>query len=233
VVNFRDHVRWFDSRPLFGRRALVMHSNEQPDDLADLLRSEGAEVIDNTDAHVDVYRQLLDRKIDLVTFTSASAVLNFAANFGADQVSDLLTHTVVAIQGEAAADAAGRADIAPAVQAPAGPPSVFARANLSEFRGHLLPPLNVPSRFPGTSRVFFPATDLAGAGRGGKRLEAGVGQIEGVVGQGGVAVRPTVSVGIAALKPGKGVSFARLVRDAGMALRAAQLKGGARVVVKT
>ena len=32
VVNFRDHVRWFDSRPLFGRRALVMHSNEQPDD---------------------------------------------------------------------------------------------------------------------------------------------------------------------------------------------------------
>ena len=44
VVNFRDHLRWFDSRPLFGRRALVMHSKEQPDDLADLLRSQGAEV---------------------------------------------------------------------------------------------------------------------------------------------------------------------------------------------
>ncbi len=90
VVNFRDHLRWFDSRPLFGRRALVMHSKEQPDDLADLLRSQGAEVIVDTDTHVDVYRQLLDRKIDLVTFTSASAVLNFAANFGADQASDLL-----------------------------------------------------------------------------------------------------------------------------------------------
>jgi len=40
-------------------------------------------------------------------------------------------------------------------------------------------------------------------------------------------------VGIAALKPGKQVSFAKLVRDASMALRAAQLKGGARVVVKS
>ena len=68
-----------------------MHSKEQPDDLADLLRSQGAEVIARRPTpSVDVYRQLLDRKIDLVTFTSASAVLNFAANFGADQAADLL-----------------------------------------------------------------------------------------------------------------------------------------------
>ena len=136
VVNFRDHVRWFDSRPLFGRRAFVMHSNEHPDDLADLLRSHGAEVIDETDTHVDVYRQLLDRKIDLVTFTSASAVLNFAANFGADQVSDLLAHTVVAIQGTAAADAAARANISPAVQQPAGPMTIFADAIVAKFKGN-------------------------------------------------------------------------------------------------
>ena len=136
VVNFRDHVRWFDSRPLFGRRALVMHSNEQPDDLAELLRSHGAEVIDDTDTHVDVYRQLLDRKIDLVTFTSASAVLNFAANFGADQVADLLGHTIVALQGTAAADAAARANISPAVQQPAGPLASFAEAIVTKFRGN-------------------------------------------------------------------------------------------------
>lgn len=136
VVNFRDHLRWFDSRPLFGRRALVMHSKEQPDDLAELLRSQGAEVILDTDTHLDIYRQLLDRKIDLVTFTSASAVLNFAANFGADQASDLLAHTVVAIQGEAAADAAGRANIAPAVQGPAGPLTTFAEAIVNKFKGN-------------------------------------------------------------------------------------------------
>ena len=136
VVNFREHLRWFDARPLFGRQALVMHSKEQPDDLAELLRSQGAEVIADTDTHVDIYRLLLDRKIDLVTFTTASAVLNFAANFGADQVSDLLTHTIVAVQGAAAADAADRANITPAVQAPAGPLAGFAEAIVSKFKGN-------------------------------------------------------------------------------------------------
>jgi uroporphyrinogen III methyltransferase/synthase len=136
VVNFRDHLRWFDARPLFGRRALVMHSKDQPDDLAELLRTQGAEVIADTDTHVDIYRMLLDRKIDLVTFTSASAVLNFAANFGADQVSDLLAHTIVAVQGPAAADAAARTNITPAVQAPAGTPVAFAEAIMSRFQGN-------------------------------------------------------------------------------------------------
>lgn len=136
VVNFREHLRWFDSRPLFGRRALVMHSKEQPDNLADLLRSRGAEVVADSDTHVDIYRLLLDRKIDLVTFTSASAVLNFAANFGADQVSDLLAHTIVAVQGTAAADAATRANILPAVQEPAGSLSAFAEAIVTKFRGN-------------------------------------------------------------------------------------------------
>ena len=136
VVNFRDHLRWFDSRPLFGRRALVMHSKDQPDDLADLLRSQGAEVMVDTDTHIDIYRQLLDRKIDLVTFTSASAVLNFAANFGADQVSDLLAHTLVAVQGASAADAATRANISPAVEHPAGPLGPFAEAIVNRFKGN-------------------------------------------------------------------------------------------------
>lgn len=136
VVNFLEHLRWFDSRPLFGRRALVMHSKEQPDDLADLLAAHGAVVTLNTDPHVDVYRLLLDRKADLVTFTSASAVLNFAANFGVDQVSDLLAHTVVAVQGPAAADAATRANISPAIQAPAGSITSFADAIVNQFRGN-------------------------------------------------------------------------------------------------
>jgi uroporphyrinogen III methyltransferase/synthase len=136
VVNFREHLRWFDARPLFGRRALMMHSKEQPDDLADLLRAQGAEVILDTDTHVDLYRLLLDRRIDLVTFTSASAVLNFAASFGADQVSDLLAHTMVAVQGPAAADAATRANITPAVHAPAGPLAAFADAIVAKFKGN-------------------------------------------------------------------------------------------------
>ena len=136
VVNFRDHLRWFDSPPLFGHRGLVMHSKEQPDDLADLLRSQGAEVIVDTDTGEDLYRHLLDREIDLVTFTSASAVLNFLSNFGADQASDLLAHTIVAVQGDAAADAAGRANIDPAVQQPAGSLTAFAEAIVNKFKGN-------------------------------------------------------------------------------------------------
>lgn len=136
VVNFRDHLRWFDSRPLFGRQALVMQSKDEPDDVAELVRTEGATVIDDTDTRVDIYRLLLDRKIDLVTFTSASAVLNFAATFGADQAADLLAHTIVAVQGTAAADAATRASIIPAVQHPAGSATAFVEAIINKFRGN-------------------------------------------------------------------------------------------------
>jgi diguanylate cyclase (GGDEF)-like protein len=80
--------------------------------------------------------------------------------------------------------------------------------------------------------VFLPHTDLVGAERAGRRMESAVRESAGVDFD-GAKVKPTVSVGIAALKPGKAVSFAKLVRDASMALRAAQLKGGARVVVKS
>ncbi len=114
VVNFREHLRWFDSRALFGKRALLMHSKEERhDELTALLRAHGADVISDPD--VDVYRLLLDRTIDLVAFTSASAILNFAANYGADQASDLLKSTIVATHGAAPADAAQRAHISPAV----------------------------------------------------------------------------------------------------------------------
>jgi uroporphyrinogen III methyltransferase/synthase len=133
VVNFREHLRWFDSRPLFGRRALVMHSKEQPEDVAALLEQHGAEVLVDTDAGLDVYRQLLDRKVDVVTFTSASAVLGFLASVGADQASDLLAHTVVATLGPAAADAVARANVTPAVQLSGGSLAAFAEAIAAHF----------------------------------------------------------------------------------------------------
>ncbi len=136
VVNFREHLRWFDSRALFGRRALVMHDKEEAGDLAEVLRAHGAEIISDADAQVDIYAMLLEHKIDLVTFTSASAVLNFAATYGADQAADLLGHTVVATLGPAAADAAQRAHITPAVQSPDQPLTAFAEAIADRFTGN-------------------------------------------------------------------------------------------------
>ena len=64
-----------------------------------------------SDAHLDLYRQLLDRRIDAVTFTSANTVRAFVEIYGAEQSPDLLAGTVVATIGPGAADAASRAGI--------------------------------------------------------------------------------------------------------------------------
>ena len=85
--------------------------------LADELRAAGGEVTEvvayrtllaggERDADHDVYRMLLDRQIDAVTFTSASTVKNFAQIYGEDQAVDLLNTTVVASIGPVTAEAA-------------------------------------------------------------------------------------------------------------------------------
>lgn len=128
VVGLRDHLRWFDTRPLFGRRVLVMRSPEAPDDLRERLENCGATVIVDTGTGVDIYRMLLDGRFDVVTFTTASAFLAFAARFGADQVSDLLAHTTVATMGAAVADATARAHVTPAVHIATGTTPELVRA---------------------------------------------------------------------------------------------------------
>jgi uroporphyrinogen-III synthase len=54
---------------------------------------------------------LLDRRIDVVTFTSASAVRNFVRVVGTEQSSDLLRTTVVASIGPVTAEAAAQYNI--------------------------------------------------------------------------------------------------------------------------
>ncbi|MEO8680358.1 MAG: uroporphyrinogen-III C-methyltransferase [Vicinamibacterales bacterium] len=134
VVGFREHLRWFDARPLFGRSVMVMRAHEHADDLIDLLEGQGATVIVESETPLDIYGMLLERKIDLVTFASAAAILEFAAKYGADQVADLLSHTAVAIVGPAAHDAAARANLAPAIHLPEGTTAAFVEAIASHFR---------------------------------------------------------------------------------------------------
>lgn len=76
--------------------------------------------------------------------------------------------------------------------------------------------------------VFLPYTDLDGAERVGDRMAE---VVRSFAVPGGAAAL-TVSIGIAATRPGKPISFARLMRDATAAVRASQLKGGGRVVVR-
>ena len=54
---------------------------------------------------------LLERQVDVVTFTSAASVMNFATTLGVEQAADLLQQTTVAVCGPVTAEAAGRLGI--------------------------------------------------------------------------------------------------------------------------
>jgi uroporphyrinogen III methyltransferase / synthase len=112
---------------LGGRRVLLPRSDIGREVIAEQLRSAGAivtevvayrTVLDETQSPEgpDIYGMLLHRRIDVATFTSASAVRNFVKVYGADQAADLLAHTVVAAIGPVTADAAAELGITVTVQ---------------------------------------------------------------------------------------------------------------------
>jgi uroporphyrinogen III methyltransferase/synthase len=107
---------------LKGKRFLLPRADIARDLLADALREAGAFVLDvaayrtiparaDRDGGQDIYRMLLDREIDAVTFTSASTVKNFVAMLGQDQAVDLLSSTIVASIGPVTAEAAQQLNI--------------------------------------------------------------------------------------------------------------------------
>ena len=102
---------------LDGCRVLVPRADIGRDVIVEGLRAAGALVSDVVayrtvleDAHQDdgpdVYRMLLDDAIHVVTFTSPSAVRNFATIYGREQAVDLLSRTVVAVIGPVTSEAA-------------------------------------------------------------------------------------------------------------------------------
>jgi uroporphyrinogen III methyltransferase/synthase len=46
VASLREHLRWFDERPLFGRRIVITRSREQAHEFVELLENLGAEAIE-------------------------------------------------------------------------------------------------------------------------------------------------------------------------------------------
>jgi uroporphyrinogen III methyltransferase/synthase len=111
---------------LNGARFLLPRADIARELLADELREASADVTEvaayrtiiggsERDNDYDIYRMLLDRKIDAVTFTSASTVRNFVQMQGREQAADLLRTTVVASIGPVTAEAAQQLDIATTV----------------------------------------------------------------------------------------------------------------------
>ena len=111
---------------LEAKRFLLPRADIARELLATELRDSGADVTEvaayrtlmagpERDSDHDVYRMLLDRQIDAITFTSASTVKNFAKLLGEEQAADLLRTTVVASIGPVTAEAAEQLGIATTV----------------------------------------------------------------------------------------------------------------------
>jgi len=105
-----------------GLRVLLPHGDIGREIVADELRKRGADVTEaiayrtvvvepEREGEPDIYRMLLERRIDVVTFTSASAVRNFVRVLGAEPAADLLRSTVVASIGPVTAEAAAQYNI--------------------------------------------------------------------------------------------------------------------------
>lgn len=103
--------------PLRGASVLLPQADLAGDRLGEGLKDAGADVTEviayrtvpdnpGRDGEPDVYRMLLDRQIDAVTFASASAVRNFVDAIGREQAADLLSRVVVASIGPVTAEAA-------------------------------------------------------------------------------------------------------------------------------
>ena len=82
VAGFREHLRWFDARPLFGKRVLVTRPREQATDLVDRLAALGAEPIEAPLIRIEppadpgpLQRAAEDPGVfDWIVFTSVNAV---------------------------------------------------------------------------------------------------------------------------------------------------------------
>jgi uroporphyrinogen III methyltransferase / synthase len=107
---------------LAGARVLLPRADIAREMLAEELRRAGAEVTEvaayrtiretlSRAEDPDIYKMLLEGEIDVVMFTSASTVRNFAEGLGEEQAADLLRQTVVACIGPVTAEAAERLDI--------------------------------------------------------------------------------------------------------------------------
>jgi len=117
IVRRRSHVRWYERRPLFGRRIVVTRAAEQAADFVERLERVGAEAIaaptieiepmDATSA-LDGVLASIDR-FDWIVFTSAHGVdVFFARLFASGGDSRRLGRASLAAIGPATADALGR-----------------------------------------------------------------------------------------------------------------------------
>ncbi len=99
-----------------GRELLAEELGQRGADVTEVVAYRTIAVEADREGEPDIYRMLLERSIDVVTFTSASAVRNFVRILGAEPAADLLGATVVACIGPVTAEAASQCNIKTTIQ---------------------------------------------------------------------------------------------------------------------
>src|SRR4051794_31948055 len=156
VAGLREHLRWFDDRPLFGRRIVVTRSREQAGDLVELLEARGAEAIQAPTIRIAPPEDTepLDRacagagQYDWIIFTSANGVDAFMrrllAGFDIRSLKGVRIGAVGASTAERIARYGVRVDLTP-----------------EEFRAEaVIEALKAAGPLTGT-RILLPRADIA------------------------------------------------------------------------
>jgi len=138
-----------------GQRFLLPRADIAREVLPEELRKAGADVTEVTayrtvlaeierEGDPDIYRMLLEKRVDVVTFTSASTVKNFVQIFGAEQAPDLLNATKVAAIGPVTAEAAEQYGIHTSIM----PKEYTIPALVEAIVEHFRQPVEVTARQP-------------------------------------------------------------------------------------
>ncbi|MDF1606139.1 uroporphyrinogen-III synthase [Nocardioides sp. YIM 152315] len=166
VVDLRETLSWFETKPLFGWRVLVPRTKEQAGALSERLRGYGAvpdevptisvEPPRNPQQMDKAVRGLVEGRYEWIAFTSANAVKAVREKFeeyglDARAFSGLKIAAVGDKTAQVIADWGLRADLVPSADDPAGQSAAGLLANWPEY-DELLDPIN---------RVFLPRADIA------------------------------------------------------------------------
>jgi uroporphyrinogen III methyltransferase/synthase len=156
VVSLRDRLRWFDDRPLFGKRVLVTRTMQQAGALSTLLSREGAHPLEAPTIEVQPLdtHQALDRELDSlaeygwVVFGSANAaetVFGRLASMGRDARS-LYGVRVAAMGSATAVSLASRGIVADLVASGSGAESMVDALKGADVAGGRILLLGAESR---------------------------------------------------------------------------------------
>ncbi|MBI4289636.1 MAG: uroporphyrinogen-III C-methyltransferase [Chloroflexi bacterium] len=157
VVSLREKLRWFDNRPLSGKRVLVTRSRSQASTLSRLLAQEGAQPVElpaisiEPAPDVEAMDRALSRlsEFDWAVFTSVNGVeVFFSRLFALGKDSRCLQGLGICSIGEATSASLKEYGILPDLV----PAEFTSQGILDSFRSHKL----------GGAKFLLPRADLAG-----------------------------------------------------------------------